>query len=51
MGLVKNFQKDDVAKALDLLLHMVRVLRDGEKPDALDMNEVARLISEIKASR
>ena len=51
MGLLKNFQKDDVAKALDLLLHMVGLLAEGNKPSDHDMAEVRELIAQIKNSR
>jgi hypothetical protein len=51
MGLMKNFQPSDVAKALDLLLHMVGVLSEGNKPAAEDMAQVKELIEQIKQSR
>jgi hypothetical protein len=39
---------DDVAKALDLLLHMVCVLEEDKKPSAHDIGEVRELIRQIK---
>jgi hypothetical protein len=51
MGQMKNFQPSDVAKALDLLLHMVGVLSEGNKPAAEDMAQVKELIEQIKQSR
>ncbi len=51
MGMVKNFSQRDVAEALDLLLHMVTLLMERERPDADDIARVRELIREIKDSR
>jgi hypothetical protein len=51
MGMVKNFQHTDVAEALDLLLHMIKVLAEGAQPHAGDMARVSELVAEIKSSR
>ena len=52
MGLVPNFRPSVVAEALDLLLHMVRLLADGDlKPSTEDMADLQELIEEIKNSR
>ena len=37
-----------VTEALELLLHMVRVVSDGNKPDKSDIGRVLELIDEIK---
>lgn len=41
----------DVSNALDMLLHMVRVLAEGGKPDQADISELKQLINRIEASR
>ena len=48
---LKNFQKNDVAEALDLLLHMIEVLAERARPDSDDIARVRELISEIKNAR
>lgn len=51
MGMLKNFQQRDVAEALDLLLHMVELLAERERPDQDDIGRVRELIKEIKNSK
>lgn len=51
MSAVKNFQKRDVADALDLLLHMIGLVSRGLEPSPEDVDEVKRLIAEIRNAR
>ena len=50
-GPVPSFQPAHVAEALNLLLHMIRVLSDGGRPSADDMGIVQEQIDQIKRSR
>lgn len=47
---VKGFQKNDVAEALDLIAHMLTILREREKPDGDDIARVRELAKQIRDS-
>ena len=51
MGLVPNFQKSDVAEALELIAHMLTLLSEREKPDKDDIGRVRELAKQIRQSR
>jgi hypothetical protein len=51
MGLVQNFRPVDVANALDMLLHMLKVVSEGKPLDQGDIAEMKQLIRHIEASR
>jgi hypothetical protein len=51
MGLVPNFQKSDVAEALELIAHMLTIIAERERPDGDDIKRLRWLAKQIRNSR
>jgi hypothetical protein len=51
MGLVPNFEKSDVAEALELIAHMLTIIAERERPDVDDIKRLRWLAKQIRNSR
>jgi hypothetical protein len=51
MGLVPNFEKSDVAEALELIAHMLTIIAERERPDGDDIKRLRWLAKQIRNSR